>query len=82
MVVKQTTDNYYKVHRVLAPDGSVLKLNEADATYVEEKLNVSKSATITSASVTDNVTQPKKNGNQNQLGNSANLGEIAETRIK
>ena len=82
VVVKQTTDNYYKVHRVLAPDGSVLKLNEADATYVEEKLNVSKSATITSASVTDNVTQPKKNGNQNQLGNSANPGEIAENRMK
>ena len=35
---------------------------EANATYVEEKLNVFKSATITNASVTDNVTQSKKKG--------------------
>lgn len=28
VVVKQTTDNYYKVHRILTPDGSVFNLSE------------------------------------------------------
>ena len=31
VVVKQTTDNFYKVHRILTPDGSVFEMNTNEA---------------------------------------------------
>ena len=67
VVIKKTTDNFYKVHRVLAPDGTVLDIEKAEATNVEGELSRSPiAATITSA-VTDNVTLEKKNGKQNAI---------------
>ena len=74
VVVKKTTDNFYKVHRVLADDGSSVKIKkEADtANLGVESLNSNESQAISAAFDTDNVTQPKKKGNKNQIGDGDN----------
>lgn len=56
VVVKQTTDNFYKIHRILTPDGSVFELSdansEAEPTPAGESPNNGSLATpISSASV-------------------------------
>ena len=55
VVVKQTTDNFYKVHRILTPDGAVFELNanEAEPTPAGESPETGSLATpISSASTT------------------------------
>ena len=67
VVIKKTTDNFYKVHRVLAPDGTVLDIEKAEATNVEGELSRSPIAATIASATTDNVTLERKNGKQNAI---------------
>ena len=67
VVIKKTTDNFYKVHRVLPPDGTVLDIEKAEATNVEGELSRSPIAATIASATTDNVTLERKNGKQNAI---------------
>lgn len=67
VVVKRTTDNFYKVHRILTPDGSVFALsettNEAESTPAGESPKTGSLATPKDSASADNIAQPGENVN-------------------
>ena len=72
VVVKQTTDNYYKVHRILTPDGSVFNLsevtNEAEPTIAGESPKNGSLATPKDSASNASIAQDGSNVNtQNDL---------------
>ena len=68
VVVKKTTENFYKVHRILTPEGSVFELtateNEAEPTPAGELPNNGSLATPISSASIDSIseTEPGVNG--------------------
>ncbi len=73
VVVKKTTENFYKVHRILTPDGAVFELsateNEAELTPAGESPETGSLATpISSASINIiSETEPGVNGDSSSL---------------
>lgn len=72
VVVKQTTDNYYKVHRILTPDGSVFNLSEvtseAESTIAGESPKNGSLATPKDSASNASIAQDGSNVNtQNDL---------------
>ena len=67
VVVKQTTGNYYKVHRILTPDGSVFVLpeiaNEAESTPAGEAPETGSLATPKDSASGNSISQPAQNVN-------------------
>ena len=67
VVVKRTTDNFYKVHRILTPDGSVFALsettNEAESTPAGESPKTGSLATPKDSASAENIAQPGENVN-------------------
>lgn len=62
VVVKQTSDNFYKTHRILTPDGNLFELQEtpnAEPTPAGESLLSSSLATPIGSAFEDNVPQEK-----------------------
>lgn len=60
VVVKRTTDNYYKVHRILTPDGKVFHLadtTEAEPTPAGESPNNGSLATPISSASTNSISE-------------------------
>ena len=67
VVVKQTTGNYYKVHRILTPDGSMFVLpemqNEAESTPTGESPKNGSLATPKDSASKNNIPQDGENVN-------------------
>ena len=67
VVVKQTTGNYYKVHRILTPDGSVFVLpetaNEAESTPAGEAPETGSLATPKNSASENSISHPAENVN-------------------
>lgn len=76
VVVKQTTDNYYKVHRILTPDGSVFNLSEgtseAESTIAGESPNNGSLATPKDSASSNSIHQTSQNVNPSRNTDQAN----------
>lgn len=68
VVVKQTTDNFYKVHRILSPDGSVIDMDltreEAEPTPAGELPHNGSLATPISSASNTSISDPAVGVNQ------------------
>ena len=84
VVVKQTTENFYKVHRILTPDGSVFdlseKTNEAGFSTSGESPETGSLATNINPASDTIVAEPgdKVNGNVTGEGMSPNEGQSTD----
>lgn len=82
VVVKQTTENFYKVHRILTPDGSVFDLsettNEAGSSLAGESPETGSLATPINPASTDSVPQITEEVNGNIDESSTQDADIQE----
>lgn len=71
VVLKQTTDNFYKVHRILTPDGSVFHLSEntyeAEPSLAGESPEAVSLATPISSASINSITETTQKVNEEPL---------------
>ena len=85
VVVRQEDRNYYKVHRLLLPDGSQFVFNEkgdnAERAGQENNLDLSPTDNVSKGSIpqTSKKSQEKQSGRDNMIG-ERNLEDFAEVK--